>query len=64
MAKSIFRIEIELGNDAMRTDAHIAQKLRELAKTSVMANLANNGEERKIRDANGNTVGKWGFYAE
>lgn len=60
MKTTIFRIEIELGNDAMRTNADIIRTLKRLA--GKVRQLADGGEERKILDDNGNTVGKWGFY--
>lgn len=59
-SKTVFRIEVELGNDAMRTTRDIKHLLRDLA--GKVENLANGGEERRILDENGNTVGKWGFY--
>lgn len=59
---TVFRIEIELGNDAMRTDADIRRKLKELS--GKVGALASSGGERKILDDNGNAVGKWGFYLE
>jgi len=62
MSKSVFRIEIELGNEAMRKDSQVARKLRELA--GKVKTLAANGEERRILDDNGNTVGRWGFYLD
>jgi hypothetical protein len=62
MAKTVFRIEIELGNDAMKD---IPDILRALAQqSSRLRELADSGEERKILDVNGNSVGKVGFYQE
>lgn len=55
-----FTITIELGNDAMKSRRHVANALREVAKTI----LENEDPEKKIRDLNGNTVGKWEFIKE
>ena len=50
-----FILEIELGNDAMRSCYHVAKALRDLAKR-----LKDTGDmEGKIRDINGNTVGSF-----
>ena len=55
-----FILTIELGNDAMKSRKHVANALREVAKTI----LENKDPEKKIRDLNGNTVGKWEFIKE
>jgi hypothetical protein len=60
MANTVFRIEIELGNDAMRTARDIRWALAKLDLKSI----AQSGEEKKILDVNGNSVGKVGFYQE
>lgn len=57
-----FRVDIELGNDAMKTDADVSRALAFVA--TQIGLLAANGGERKVRDANGNTVGTYGFYLE
>ena len=62
MRKSVFRIEIEMGNDAMRFDRDIARKLKELS--GKVRDLSSSGEEKRILDDNGNTVGRWGFYLD
>jgi hypothetical protein len=58
----VFRIEIKLGNDAMKSAGDVKRKLKELA--GKVQTLSDNGEERRIMDDNGNSVGKWGFYGE
>jgi hypothetical protein len=60
--KTVFRIEIELGNDKLRNANDIYRKLTEL-RTKINA-LADSGEEKRILDDNGNAVGRWGFYHE
>lgn len=55
-----FILEIDLGNDMMRTRLHVGSKLKE-----VVGDVLTKGKtEGKIRDANGNTVGKWEFQKE
>lgn len=59
-----FSMTIELGNDAMQTHRHVAKALNELAERIKKAPFSKVGcepaqNEGKIRDANGNTVGKW-----
>jgi hypothetical protein len=51
---SNFTLEIELGNDAMQNAGDISDALRCIAED--LDNLGTNG---RIRDLNGNTVGKW-----
>jgi hypothetical protein len=56
-----FILEIELGNSEMRTHEHLAGALRVLAKA------VNDGEkavEGRLRDVNGNTVGRWEIVPE
>jgi len=52
-----FALEIEMGNEAMRTRAHLATALREAAKQVAVDGRA--GSDGIIRDINGNTVGYW-----
>ena len=52
-----FTLEITLGNDAMQTPQDVAAALRELANR--LDALAGSDDEQRIRDANGNTVGRW-----
>ncbi len=51
-----FTLTIELGNDAMRTRADVGRALAQLARSPRFS-----GDEGKIRDENGNTVGSWRF---
>lgn len=62
MSKTVFRVEIELGNDAMRTTGDVWRALRNLQPK--LKAIADNGVERKIMDENGNSVGTVGFYLE
>ena len=50
-----FTLEIELGNDAMRTANDVANALDRIADEVLFVGLTG----RAIRDTNGNTVGKW-----
>jgi hypothetical protein len=52
-----FKLEIELGNDGMRTKEHLQLALREVAEALKDAHAF--GGEGRIKDSNGNTVGKW-----
>lgn len=59
-----FTLEIELGNDAMKSDADIARALRQVANrlrenkyTKVVKGFGD--VTRGIMDRNGNTVGLW-----
>lgn len=60
-----FRLEIELGNDAMRDTDHVSNALKSVAKLLDYNDVADcdklSDYDRKglIRDDNGNTVGKW-----
>lgn len=56
-----FTLEIELGNDAMRTGADVAEVLERLAHHMGTRNWAalSEGECQHVHDLNGNTVGKW-----
>ena len=53
-----FKLEIELGNDAMRTRADVIRALRRLATAIEMTSKV---DEAKILDINGNSVGRWSF---
>lgn len=58
-----FTLEIEMGNDAMRSPGDVARALREAADE--IENLVNHrnvyGESGTFRDDNGNTIGRWEF---
>lgn len=56
-----FVLEIELGNDGMRTRKDVVYALRALSADRI---LETKDEGGKIRDDNGNTVGKWEFVKE
>ena len=52
-----FKLEIQLGNDAMKTRRHIREALQ-----SVRAQLVTRGPPAGIiRDVNGSSVGAWTF---
>lgn len=55
-------VEIELGNDAMKTGNHVGDALRDLGgyiRHDIGRNEPTCRDEGKIRDVNGNTVGFW-----
>jgi hypothetical protein len=56
-----FELGIELGNDAMRTWAHVRRALRELINRDggPAQRSPQPGEGGRILDVNGNTVGGW-----
>ena len=51
-----FKLEIEMGNDAMQSEEDVVEALRVIA-----GKLAGGKREGVIRDVNGNTVGTFGF---
>jgi len=51
-----FFIEIELGNDAMRSKRDVARALSEIS-----SKLSLNKEYGIVMDVNGNSCGCWGF---
>ncbi|MGH2481371.1 MAG: hypothetical protein ACRDHW_17090 [Ktedonobacteraceae bacterium] len=53
-------LEIELGNDAMKDPAHVAEALAEVAKQVTHVAMSK-GMSTKIMDVNGNTVGFWRY---
>lgn len=55
-----FILEIDIGNDAMRTRQDIATKLREVAKDIQNFEF----DSMRISDLNGNKVGQWRFEKE
>jgi hypothetical protein len=56
-----FRVEIELGNDAMQSNHDIAKALRQVAKEISHQHqiLHDAPREFRIRDTNGNAVGRY-----
>lgn len=61
----VFRLEIELGNDAMRTpnDVRLAVE-RSLQQQTVMLVGLLVGHVGAVHDENGNTVGRWRVDAQ
>jgi hypothetical protein len=55
-----FTLTIELGNDAMRSSAHVASALRNVI-ASLQEFPRHVGDSKRIQDVNGNTVGEWSF---
>lgn len=62
MSETVFRVEIEMGNSGLRSVADLRKVLADLLHR--LNGIADSGEERWIKDVNGNTVGKAGFYLE
>lgn len=60
MAANKLVLEIELGNDAMRLPAHVAEALAAIAK-QVPHVIMSKGIMTKVKDVNGNTIGWWGY---
>lgn len=56
-----FILSIELGNEAMTTDGHIARALKDAARSilSWQDRVPEVGDSGAIRDVNGNRVGGW-----
>ena len=54
-----FKLEIELGNDAMQDRDDVGHELYRLSKRLMGAEAFEPGDGELVRDANGNTVGKW-----
>jgi len=58
-----FTLEIELGNDAMRSYRDIREALSDVSGHIAMHKIGHvkpyDGDGRKIMDINGNSVGKW-----
>ena len=59
----IFKLDIELGNDVMKSSAHVANALLEISRKVRGRKLAD-GEGAKILDNNGNSVGRWRFVLD
>lgn len=57
MTKKLF-LEIELGNDSMKTGSDLASALVKVADRLAGSRLHNNPGQ-KILDENGNSVGHW-----
>ena len=54
-----FKLEIELGNDAMQTYADIAGAVRLIFSDFARREEEATDDEGRIYDANGNNVGSW-----
>lgn len=54
MTWDAFRLALELGNDAMREPEHVADALEQVAER-----LREGATSGRVRDENGNTVGRW-----
>jgi hypothetical protein len=61
MKANVFKLTIELGNDAMETNTDVARALTQVVKKIRESRLNDAGS---IRDDNGNTVGEWSFEEE
>lgn len=59
----VFRVEIELGNDAMCNGEHVAVVLVKIAKFLNTGELEE-GQRWRIDDDNGNRVGHWEVVEE
>lgn len=59
----MFKLEIDLGDAAMKTPDDVARALRQVADTldteGGRAPVEGYSLDGRIRDLNGNTVGKW-----
>ena len=60
MAATKLVLELELGNDAMKLPQHVSDALAAVAK-QVPHVVMSKGISTKIKDANGNTIGKWEY---
>lgn len=60
---SKFTIEIEMGNDAMKSKGDVARKLKDIAH-DIAKSFDDDHLDGTIRDVNGNKVGKWEFEVE
>ena len=56
-----FQLNLQLGNDKMRTSHHVAQALRKVAAILEAGHAHPEEDEKKILDINGNSCGKWEF---
>ena len=57
-----FKLEFDLGNDAVQTRNDVEAILRKLGQNlAYMSDPPEEGDEGNIRDENGNTIGGWGI---
>lgn len=54
-----FRLEITLGNDAMSSPEDVGPTLERIGREIRRYGFSEPGTHAPIRDANGNTVGRW-----
>lgn len=54
-----FTLEIELGNEAMQTQADVREAIRKTFSVEAESITLYPRDGQIIRDLNGNTVGKW-----
>ena len=54
-----FSVEIDLGNDAMRSELDLADALARIAKQIKFYSACHIATDGKVKDVNGNTVGRW-----
>ena len=59
-----FRLNIEMGNDAMQTPRELAEALRELATRVESIAEDETQVSAKVLDDNGNEVGSWEYEVE
>jgi hypothetical protein len=60
MAATKFVLEIDIGNDATLLPTHIAALLLDVIK-KIPHVIMSKGVTTKIKDANGNSIGTWGY---
>lgn len=60
MAVKKFVLEIDVGNDATLLPTHIASLLLDVVKR-IPHVIMSKGITTKIKDVNGNTIGKWEY---
>ena len=60
MAVNKFVLEINIGNDATLLPANVAGILSDVVKR-IPHVIMSKGITTKIKDANGNTIGTWGY---
>jgi hypothetical protein len=60
MAVKKFVLEIDIGNDATLLPTHIASLLLDVVKR-IPHVIMSKGITTKIKDVNGNTIGKWEY---
>lgn len=59
-----FIVEIELGNDQMKTPVHLSGALLALSRRIQDIPSVRREDDGRIKDLNGNTVGSWKLTRE